>query len=161
MSVIVSESDGGTKKEAKKALKKLKKAFDEGKELGRELNKIWDKIKVDAIGLCPKETGTLASTIRTTRLPLGMMTGSWSRIKEVTIFNKSIIAGDITKINPKSKRPCDYATWVHDGHRMRDGKIYAGVPFLTMALAQNEAELNKVIDRVLRKLGKKHLGSGP
>ena len=159
MSVIVEESDGGSKKDTKKALKKLKKAFDDGKEIAKELNKIWQKVKVDAITLCPKETGTLASTIRVTRLPLGMMTGSWSRIKEVTIFNKSIIAGDITKINPKSKKPCDYATWVHDGHKMRDGRMYAGVPFLTMAIARHEAELEKAINRALQKLGKKHLRS--
>jgi len=155
MVIQVQEDDAGTKKVLEDALKRTTREFKEGKDIKQELDRIWRKIRDDAEVICPKDTGTLANTIRITSLPTGFMTGTWSRIKEISIYDRTIVAGDITKINPKSKRPCDYAAWVHDGHRMKDGKIYAGVPFLTQAIAQNERELDEAIDRALRKIGKK------
>ena len=155
MSVLIKEDDAGTKKRAIRSLEKLRRKFQNG-DFKAELDRVMNKIKLDAVAMCPKETGTLASTIRLTELPLGMMTGSWSRIKEVMIYNKSIVAGDITKTNPKTKRPCDYASWVHDGHKMRDGRMWNGVPFLTLAIAKNRLELDRAIDRALKKMGSEY-----
>lgn len=155
MPVIVEETDAGTKKKAKEALQKLKSDFEKGNIISKELNRVMMKIKSDAKTLCPKDTGTLAGTIRISRIPMGTMIGAWSHVKAVTIFNMSIVAGDLTAINPKYNRPCDYAAWVHDGHKMRDGSFWAGVPFLTEAIAMNEGELDKAIKRALKKLGKK------
>jgi len=112
MGVIISESDGGTKKKLKKEIKKFKGGVKDGVAI--ELEKVMRKIRDDAVAICPKETGTLASTIRIASVPTGMMTGAWSRIKEIMLFDKSIIAGDITKINPKSGRPVDYACFTKD-----------------------------------------------
>ena len=154
MGVIISESDGGTKKKLKKEIKKFKGGVKDGVAI--ELEKVMRKIRDDAVAICPKETGSLASTIRIASIPTGMMTGAWSRIKEIMLFDKSIIAGDITKINPKSGRPVDYASWVHNGHVMRDGRFWSGVPFLTEAIAMNEKELNDAINRALKKLGKNY-----
>jgi hypothetical protein len=153
MVVAVQESDHGTKKKLEDALKRTKRKIDEGKEIREELNKILRKIRDDARIFVPKDTWTLHDTIRVSSVPTGIL-GGFSKIKTVQIFDRAIIAGDVTKINPKTGRPCDYAMWVHDGHRMPDGKFYAGVPFLTMALAKNSQELDNAIDRALKKLGK-------
>lgn len=155
MPVVVEESDAGTKRKAKEALQRLRRDFESGTIISKELNQVMMKIRNDAKALCPRETGTLAGTIRISRIPMGTMTGAWSHVKAVTIFNMSIVAGDLTAINPKYNRPCDYAAWVHDGHKMRDGSFWAGVPFLTEAIAMNEGELDKAIKRALKKLGKK------
>jgi hypothetical protein len=66
----------------------------------------------------------------------------------------------LTKTNPRTHKPVDYASWVHDGYIGKDGKVYSGTPFLTNALAENSEELNKAIDRALRKLGQKYERSG-
>lgn len=154
--VAITESDNGTKRAAMAALIRLKRDIDDGRDFRTELDIVWQKIKRDAEAMCPKgdDSGLLASTIRVTKVPMGRIVGNWSRIKDITLFDRSIIAGDITKTT-KSGRPCDYAAWVHDGHKMKDGRMYAGIPFLTQALAQNEQELNKAIERALKKLGAK------
>lgn len=156
MVVIVEESDGGSKRKLKKALKKMKKKLNEGKEVEQELNKVWQKIIRDAKSMCPKDTGALARTIRTSKLPIGSAAGKFTKTKEYTIFDRSIIAGDLLKMNPKSKGPVDYAVWVHDGHRMRDGRMHSGTPFLAEALAMNEEALMKAIDKALKKIGKEY-----
>lgn len=156
MPVVVEEDDAGTKKETKKATEKLKKDLDDGTEIAKELDKVWKAIKDDAYNACPKETGALARTIRVVKIPMGVSVGGLSRIKELTIFDRSIVAGDITKTNPKTGKPIDYASWVHDGHRMKDGRMFAGVPFLTMAMAKHDVDLNKAIEKALKKLAKKH-----
>lgn len=159
MVVVIEESDGGTKKKAREAIQNLKKDFKTGNIIAKELRKVMIKIREDAKLICRQEaydTGTLYRTIRISRIPMGVMTGGWSHVKAITIFNMSVVAGDLTKINPKTNRPCDYASWVHDGHRMRDGSFFSGVPFLTEAVAKNAAELEKAIERALKKLGKKY-----
>lgn len=157
MSVVIWEQEEcNSKKRAKRALEKLRTDFEDGIIISKELRQVMRKIRDDAKVICPKDTGTLASTIRLAEIPMGAMTGVWSHMKTLTIFNMSIVAGDLSKINPKTKKPCDYATWVHDGHKMRDGSLWGGVPFLTEAIAMNEVELTKAIDRALKKLGKKY-----
>ena len=155
MPIVIEEDDAGTKKKAREALEQLRLDFQNGDIISKELSRVMIKIRDDAKIMCPKETGTLASTIRIAKIPMGAMTGAWSHVKELTVFNMSIVAGDLMKINPKYNKPCDYATWVHDGHKMRDGSFWAGIPFLTEALAKNEGELDKAIERALKKLGKK------
>jgi len=149
---VITESDNNTKRKTMEALEKTRKNLPD--EVRKELDRIWRKIADDARLLCPKDTGTLAKTIRVVKAPKGLMS-RLAASKEITIINRSIIAGDLMKINPKSGRPCDYARLVHDGHRLRDGSFWNGVPFLTEALAKNEAELNRAIERALKKLGKK------
>lgn len=159
MVVAIKEDDAGTKKSLEDALKRLQRGIEEGKEIRDELDTVWKKIRDDAKSFCRAmayDTGTLWGTIRISSVPSGMMLGGFSKIKSIMIFDKAIIAGDITKINPKSKKPCDYAMWVHDGHRDKLGKMVPPKPFLTEALAKNETELNKAIDRALKKLGKNY-----
>ena len=156
MVVVIEEDDAGTKKKAKDAIKKLKDDLKDGTIIAKELDKVWKRIRNDAKMMCPKDTGLLASTIRISKLPSGAMIGGLSRVKDVTIFDKTIVAGDMTKINRKSGKPCDYAVWVHDGHKLRDGSFWSGVPFLSEAIAMHEDELEKAIQRALKKLGKKY-----
>ena len=135
------------KKQAKKYLEEAREELP--KKIKEELERVWQNILNDAKRLCPVDTGTLRSTIRVADMS-AIMSGFSPHIKGVQVFNKAIIAGDYTVINPKTGRPCNYAVWVHDGHRLRDGRFWAGVPFLTEALMMNEAELMKAIDKALK-----------
>jgi len=152
MGVVVSKDLKG-KRETEKALERTKKDFNKGKDVYAELDRVWRMIKDRAYANCPKRRGFLANTIRVTSMPVGAMTGSWSRVKAIQVFNKTIIAGDITK-------GVDYATWVHDGHKIKgtSNKRVEGMPFLTEAIAAYDTELNDAIQRALKKLGKKFQG---
>jgi len=156
MVVVVEETDDKTKRKTFEALAKMREEFRKGLVISKELDKVWRKIKNDAMAICPKDTGALASTIRIRKIPIGTAAGAFARMKQFMIFDRSIIAGDITKTNPKSGKPVDYASWVHDGHKMKDGRMWNGIPFLTLAIGKNDAELNDAIKRALRKLGKKY-----
>jgi len=138
-----------------RALTKLKNDIQEGKEIESELSRIWEKIKMDAIIECPKDTGSLSQTIKVVKTSIESMISGVSPIKSITLFDRTIVAGDFFKTNPKTKGPVDYAGFVHDGYVMRNGLIYNGRPFLTNALAKNDEELNAAINRALVKLGKK------
>lgn len=153
MTYSVDETDSGTKGKLATALETMRKDYSSGIIVSSELTKVWNKIKDDAIALCPKDTGALSRTIKVVNA--NGMTGNWSRIKDVTVFDKTITAGDLSTINPKTKRPVDYGTWVHDGHAMANGGYYMGVPFLSMAIFMNSEELDAAIDRALKKIGKK------
>lgn len=155
MVIVVHEDDDGTKKKTREALVRTRDDFAKGTIIANELEKVLRRVRNTAYERCPKVTGTLANTIRITRIPMGTMTGGWSQMKSITIFNMSIIAGDLMTMNPITGKPCDYATWVHDGHNMRDGNFWGGIPFLTEAFAQHNQEVNKAIDRALKKIGKK------
>ena len=134
----------------KQVIKYLDKARQELPEkIKDELEQIWQDILDDAKRLCPVDTGTLRSTIRIADMT-GIMSGFSPHIKGVQVFHKAIVAGDYTVINPKTGRPCIYAVWVHDGHRLRDGRFWAGVPFLTEAFMRNEKRLMKAIDKALK-----------
>ena len=149
--VVVSEN-APSKKEVMKDLDKFRKDIPE--ETKRELEKILKKIKADAFDYCPKDTWTLARTIRWVKSP-SLRSIVREHEKALVILDKALIAGDPTKINPKSGKPCIYARWVHDGHRLRNGEFWVGKPFLAWALTENEIELRKAIDKALKKLGKK------
>lgn len=151
----VYKDDRGSNKATVDALNQFSKDIKVGIEIEQEINRVWDKIQTDAFIACPKDTWSLANTIKVVNSPLTSMTGNISPIKSITIFNKTIVAGDLIKINPKTKRPVDYASLVHDGYVRADGKVVNGTPFLTESLAQNEGELNDAIERALAKLGKK------
>src|SRR3972149_2368240 len=156
----ITEDDKGTKKAMRNALDKTRRNFEDGSEIVMELNRVWDKILQDAIDICPKDTGSLARTIRIVKIPLGISLGGLSEMKEITIFDRSIIAGDEMVINPKTKSGVNYASYVHDGFIRQNGVVETGRPFLTEALALNEEELNRAIERALNKLGKKFEESG-
>jgi len=148
--VVIEESDGGTKALMKKKLKKMKESVDQA--IAGELNLVWANILNDAIRFCPKETGALASTIKIIEGMLGGL--GMGRMVGKAVFDRTIIAGDATIINPKSGIPVIYASWVHDGHIMPDGTFWGGIPFLTEALANNEGDLMKAVERALKRLGK-------
>ena len=152
------KEDEGSNKDTQDALKRLEKDIKEGREIEAELARVWDKIKSDAYINCPKDTWSLAETIKVVKTPMGSLTSGVSAVKSITIFDRTITAGDLLKINPKTKRPVDYASLVHDGYIMKNGRAYNGVPFLTNALASNDEELNKAVNRALAKLGKKFEG---
>jgi len=153
----IYKEDKNSNKDTQDALKKFEKDIQEGKEIELELGRVWEKIKSDAYMNCPKDTWSLAETIKVVKTPINTMTSGVSAVKSITIFDRTITAGDLLKINPKTKRPVDYAVLIHDGY-IRNGKVYNGRPFLTNALASNEEELDKAVNRALAKLGKKFEG---
>lgn len=158
MAYIVKD-DLGSNKKTQTALIQMEKDIQEGKDIDNELNRAWSKVLMDAVIGCPKDTGSLVSTIRIVKTPLGAMTGNVSPVKSLTIFDRTIVAGDLMMINPKTHGPVDYASYVHDGY-MKNGLIYSGRPFLTNALAKNDVELMKAVDRALRKIGLKNSDNG-
>lgn len=147
------------KKKLIESLEKTSKDISQGKHIEDELTRVWNKVKTDAYIACPKDTGTLAGTIRVVASEVADA-GLGSSDKSITMFDRAIIAGDITKTNPKTKGPCNYAQFVHDGYMRRDGAIYIGVPFLSYALALNEMALEDAIDKALQKLGKEFSEGG-
>jgi hypothetical protein len=151
----VQVNDNGSIKRCRDALGRFSKNISGASpEIEMELQRAWNKVKVDAVTICPKDTGSLASTIKIVATEqVDSLFGSPN--KSITLFDRAIIAGDETKINPKTKGPVNYALPVHDGYMRRDGAIYLGTPFLSYALANNEDALEAAIDRALMKLGKK------
>jgi hypothetical protein len=157
MSVVITESDNGTKGRVKQTLRDISTELPA--QVAQELEDVWNRIWMDAIDLCPKKTGALAASInvisggigvggglgqeRTARSPIS----NW-------IFDRTIVAGDETVINPETgKTTAEYAEWVHDGHIMRDGTFWEGVPFLTQALMAHEAELEAAVAKAMKELG--------
>lgn len=158
MGIAIYETDDGTKEKLIVNIAEIQTELPQ--EIAAELEKIWYEIWMDAIDFCSKtmDTGALASSInvieggmiigggmgmsRTPREPIG----NW-------IFDRSIIAGDVSIINPKTgKSTALYAEWIHDGHMMRNGSFWEGNPFLQDALDAHEAELEAVVDRALHEL---------
>jgi hypothetical protein len=156
--VDVIESGEKGKKDTILALQKLENSIKDGKEIEEELDNVFYKVEVDAFLDCPKDTSMLASTIKIVKTPIGTMDGTVSSIKSITIYDRTIVAGDLTARNPKTKGPVNYAGWVHDGYISKDGTVHSGRPFLTNALAKHDAELTSAINRALDKLGKKFSG---
>mgnify|MGYP001054056052 CR=1 FL=1 len=142
MSVQIQEDDNGTKEKTIEEIDGIKKELPP--EVAKQLNKVWEKILRDARTLCPVDTGTLKSTIRTMRTPKGLMSSGVGGSKDFIIFDRALVAGDSTVTKPTGE-PCIYARWVHDGHVMRNGQFWAGVPFLANALDMNETELEAAI----------------
>lgn len=146
MSVILKESDEGTKGQVIKKVKEYDKKLDA--TLKQKLDVVWDKVLWDAIMECPVITGTLASTVRIVEGAFGGLMGS--HIAGRMIFDRTITAGDETITKPDGS-PCIYAQWVHDGYiHPRSGKWIAGNPFLEIALEKNFAELEKAINEAFK-----------
>jgi hypothetical protein len=127
------------------------------KAVAEELNKVWMKIWEDAIDRCPKKTGALAASINVIEGAIGLIGAGLTMNPRSTIgqfiFDRTLTAGDVTVINPETKKPTsEYAQWVHEGHIMRDGHMWEGVPFLTEALKAHEAELESAIAKALKEL---------
>lgn len=146
----IFESDGGTKI---RTLGELGDMCDNISDSVRaELELIWREIEQTAIDLCPKDTGSLASTI-TSIEGSGEGAISATSTSGQEIFNRSLIAGDESVINPKTGKPTsEYAGFVHDGH-MIGNMMWEGVPFLTEALLFYEDELEAAVDRAMSELG--------
>lgn len=155
----IYKEDKGSNQSTKTSLQKLEDDIKNAREIEMELARVWDKVRSDAFMMCPKDTWSLANTIRVVKTPMGTTTGDVSSVKSVQIFDRTIVAGDLTKINPKTKQPINYGVFVHDGY-IKDGVVHNGVPFLTNAIAQNEDELMQAVNRALAKLGKKYETGG-
>jgi hypothetical protein len=153
---LVIDNDDGTKRQCQKALENTQKSITRSNALQRELDRVWEQIRLDAIEICPKQFGDLSRTIRVVNISTDIMEGVWSRTKEVAIYNKSIVAGDESLPHSVRNQNIIYASWVHDGHKMPDGSFWAGVPFLTLAIAKNEGDLEKAIDNALKRIGKQY-----
>ena len=145
----LSESDNGTKMGVRETVRKMSEELPE--EVREELDAIWKLIEEAGIDLCPKDTGALASTVKSTESEGGAI--SATSLTSEDIFNKTLIAGDDSVINYKTgKATSEYAGWVHDGHMMRDGTFWEGVPFLVEALLMYENELEAAVDRAMQKV---------
>jgi len=160
MGVVITETDSGTKKKLMRHLDKISKELPEA--IAKELDEIWMRIWYDAIDRCPKITGALAASINVIEGTVGAGGGAGKMMspRQVIgflvgqdIFNRTITAGDVTVINFETKKStAEYAQWVHEGHKMRDGRFWFGVPFLTDALAAHEAELMDAVNRAMKEL---------
>jgi hypothetical protein len=159
MGVVIKETDDGTKQKVMSFLSDA--SVELPQKVADILNDIWNRILMDAIDFSSKtmDTGALASSINV--IQGGLVAGGGlgqerSSRKPVSnwIFDRTIVAGDETIINPLTgKSTAMYAEWVHDGHIMRDGIFWEGNPFLTDALAAHEDELNAAVDRAMKELG--------
>jgi hypothetical protein len=142
MTVTIDENFHQQKHYAMAELAQIRDGLED--ELRAELDAVMQKILATAIDLCPKDSGALASSIN-------LDSGT---IEAGDFYGNSIYAGDPNITNPKTGKSTNtYAQLVHDGHVMRDGSFYEGVPFLTEALLTYEAELESAVDRALKELG--------
>lgn len=147
MVVVVRETDGGSKKRAMRATYGTARAGATATQ--HEMLHWLSKVVMLAKTYCPKETGTLATTIRiVTQAPTG---GFFEVVKnplENDIGVTALITAGGWLVNPKTGFICDYAQAVHDGHLTRGGGYYAGVPFLTMAIDASEAEYQQMVKKI-------------
>lgn len=142
----IEETDNGTKQKVGIRLKKDMESISD--EVKNELEHIWSLIEQAAIDMCPVDTGALRSTIKTIE---GGGEGAISATSD--IINKSLIAGDDGVINWKTQKPTSmYAGFVHDGHALRDGSMWEGIPFLVEAILAYEGELEAAVDRAVQNL---------
>ena len=147
----ITESDDGTKGRTKQEVQDISDNLPEA--IAHELDIVWQKIRDLAIDLCPKETGALASSIEL-ESEGGSGTISATSTSGGDFYSNSIFAGNDDVVNPISGKPTsEYAILVHDGHMMKDGMFWEGVPFLTEAVAAYEDELDAAVDRALDELG--------
>jgi len=115
-----------------------------------ELRGIMEQVKQKAQELCPCDTGSLRESIS---LEEGAISAS-STGQGSEFYNCQIYAGSDDIINPKTgKSTAEYAQLVHDGHAMRDGTMWEGVPFLEDAMDEYESEIEDAVSRALQQLG--------
>jgi hypothetical protein len=148
MSTVIHETGRG-KEETKKSLEDFSEDIQE--QVKQELEELIDKIVEDAIALCPKDTGSLASSIQ--KGEGGVLTAG----EPNTFMDVIISAGDPSIVNPKTGKSTDeYVNYVHDGHPFKGGKgYYLGVPFLVEALLFNEDAIEELIDKALQDLARR------
>lgn len=150
MSVILVESDEGTKQKVMRKVEEYDKKIDDA--LRQKLDKVWDKVLWDAIMECPIVTATLASTIRIVEGAFGGLMGG--HIAGRMVFDRTITAGDEMVTKPDGT-PCIYAQWVHDGYvHPKSGRFVVGHPFLEIALEMNMPELEKAIEEAFNERDK-------
>jgi len=143
---VVFESDSGTKRKTRDKIEEVSEDLVE--EVREKLEILVDQIVEDAIALCPKDTGALASSIQ--KGEGGTLTAS----EPNTIIDVVISAGDPSIINPKTGIPTsNYVNFVHDGHAFKGGRgMYFGVPFLVEAIMLHEDEIEELVDKALQEL---------
>ena len=130
--------------------------------VAEQLAETWEAIKSLAIELCPKDTGALASSImlESEGGGSGMGGGMGGGVSGIAggeggaFYSDSIFAGSDDVVNPISGVPTSvYALFVHDGHMMKDGSFYEGVPFLADAVDAYQEELNNCVNDALDEMG--------
>jgi len=151
-----TETDYGSKRRAKKATEEYSKRLTmEGKW---RLKAWWYEVLGTAQMLCLAyafDTGTLWESIRIEEgrpMPEGYPY-EVAFASQNEMINSMIIAGGIG-INPKTGRVCDYAQAVHDGHFSRSGAWIPEKPFLREAIERHMAELDKILDTCIKKVGR-------
>lgn len=154
MSVIILESDAGTKKATKRATRRTSIKLSE--DMKRSLGQWWDEVLMDAIFLCPKETGALSRTIRVEPL-VEELAGGFAKEATITesglpqnLIGSKIVAGG--ELDSLTGRFVNYAQARHDGHLTRSGGWVEGVPFLTEAIEMNMPKLDMYIAQALDKM---------
>jgi hypothetical protein len=148
MGMVVTESDDGTKQRTIEDFKDMENNII--RATAWYMDEVWKWIRDLAVDMCPKDTGALASSIFLgSEGTLVVTSGS-----QGDFYNNSISAGDPNIINPKTgKATSEYVMFVHDGHLMRDGSFWEGIPFLTYAVAMFEIELEECVDKAIHDLG--------
>jgi len=96
-----------------------------GKALAEALDKISEKIRDDAKGFAPVDTGALRKSIRT---------------EKKGKLQVSIIAGGGGVINPKTGREVDYAGYVEFGTSRMSPQ-----PYMQPALEKNRDEILRIV----------------
>ena len=148
MAVVFKDKE--SLRQEKKLAEDLRKAQRVvNRKFREELKRWWRKVKDTAYQLCPKDTGTLAKTIRVRRIQECSEHIGLEAEKAIVVLDTMIVAGGML-VNPKTGRICDYATYVHDGHRTPSGGFVPPRPFLTDAIAKHLPELRKILDEIFK-----------
>jgi len=152
------ESDEGTKRGCQRALVRVDRTIK--REFPQAIDEYWYRVLVSAKRNCPIGTpattgikgyigGSLQNTIEIVESPPAGAVFEVVKAPEAQVISKFIKAGSDTYINPNTGQVVDYAQAVHDGTFRMPPR-----PFLTMALAENQAFLDGVLNKMLNKMGK-------
>lgn len=144
MTVTIDDDFHRQKHEAMAQLAEIRDGLEPS--IREELHQIMLRVQQMAIELCPKDTGALAGSIN---LEFGAISAG-------DFADYQIYAGRDDIVNPKTGVPTsEYARLVHDGHLLRNGEFYEGVPFLDIAMMTFEQELEDAVNRAMSELGVK------
>lgn len=154
MSIVITETDMGTKK---KTLKAIARTYSVVNSVSRKKwDEWWNQVLHDAIELCPKLTGALSRTIRIENigtLTMPYTAESYVGIQETNeLVDKMIVAGG--EIDMVTGVYVDYAEAVHDGYVSSGGNWIQGRPFLTQAIDMNLPSLNRKNEEIMNEMGK-------
>ena len=137
MSIVITESDNGTKNAAKKAAVRTHNKLSTGGY--KKLGEWWKHVEQTAIARCPKQFGALSRTIRIENI--GKNTPPYTKESYVYIndkeelLNKMLVAGG--EIDMIKGIYVDYAQAVHDGHISTGGNWVMANPFLDIAIQES------------------------